>query len=126
MTIPLNLFQASIILLSLYFIIDRLKKYFSKERSQSLFKLTATIGIWFGVLVFGAIPSLARKVSLFLGLGENLNTLIFLGFIIVFMILFKFVGIFENIEKNITEIVRKEALKGLFENTTINKQKTKK
>jgi hypothetical protein len=52
------------------------------------------------------------------GLGENLNTLIFIGFVAVFVMIFKIINIIERIEKNISEIVRKEALGHLEDKKT--------
>lgn len=88
-------------------------KFLKREKSQSFFKFLTNTIIWFSIAVFSLFPTITHQLSIKLGFGESLNTLIFVGFIIVFMILFKFINIIERIETNISEIVRKEALSRL-------------
>jgi len=110
MIIGLSLYQIILIIISLIFLFSGITKFFRREKSQTLFKLISTIFIWGAVLVFSIFPELTHSISKKLGLGENLNTLIFIGFVILFMIVFKIINILERIERNISEIVRKEAL----------------
>jgi hypothetical protein len=95
------------------FLLNSIIKFAKKEKSQTLFKLGASIVIWGGISMFALFPEITHQLSESLGMGENLNTLIFLGFVVIFMIVYKFIHTIEKIEKNISEIVRKEALRDL-------------
>ncbi len=110
----INFVQIILVLVSLFFILDRIVKFVKRERSQSLFKFFATIIIWSTILVISLFPELAYTISRTLGMGTNLNTLIFAGFIVVFAIIYKLLGIIERLERHITEIIRKEALKDII------------
>ena len=105
------LYQIIIILIAGYFIVNRIIKFLKKEKSQSLIKLAATIIIWTSVIF---ISFFSKTLTNFLNnLGLGVFSLIFIGFIIVFILIFRLLSFIEIIEKNITEIVRKEALKDL-------------
>lgn len=108
-TIP----QILLALLAGVSLVNGVAKYVARERSQTLFKLVASVTIWGSILVFALFPDRARAVSRWAGFGENLNTLIFIGFIIVFVILFRLLAIIERLERNVSEIVRKKALEDL-------------
>lgn len=110
MIFGLSLYQIILLIISLIFLFSSITKFFRREKSQTIFKLISAILIWGAVLVFSIFPELTHSISKKLGLGENLNTLIFIGFVILFMIVFKIINILERIERNISEIVRKEAL----------------
>lgn len=109
----IGIFQILVVILSSYFIFHGVIKYFSGKTGQTFIKLFATLFIWFSILIFSLFPSLPQNISMILGLGSNLNTLIFLGFVMVFLILFKLISIIERIERTITELVRRESLKDL-------------
>ncbi len=105
------IYRIIVILISLYFLVSGFYKFFKREHYQSLFKLLVTLIVWGGILIFISTPNITHFISKKLGLGENLNTLIFTGFILVFILLFKLINIIEKVERDITDIVRKEAIK---------------
>lgn len=102
--------QIILALVALVFLANGTVKFFRKEKTQTLFKFFSNVIIWSGVIVFSLFPKLTHALSEKLGFGESLNTLIFIGFFIVFIILFKIINIIERTERSISEIVRKEAL----------------
>lgn len=112
----LSILQIIITVLSLVMLSQIFLRYTKREQGQTFFKLTANIIIWGGILTFALLPALAHSITLKLGFGENLNTLIFLGFIVIFLVITKIIRIIERVERNISEIVRKEALSKLEKN----------
>jgi len=98
---------------SIYSIGRRIVGFIRKEQGQSLFKLMMTVSIWGGISYVAFFPVQIRQISRQLGFGENLNTFIFFGFVVVFVIFFKLLSILEKNERLLTEIIRKEALKDI-------------
>lgn len=85
-------------------------KYVRRERRQTLLKLVASVLIWGAIAVFALAPAWARALSSRAGFGDSLDGVIFTGFIVVFAILFKLLAIIERLERNLSEIVRAQAL----------------
>jgi hypothetical protein len=104
------IFQLIVALVAFGFFANGFLKFIQGQRSQTFFKFLASSIVWLSVLFFSLFPNMAHKLSENLGFGESLNTFIFIGFLIVFIILFKIINIIERTERNISEIVRKEAL----------------
>jgi hypothetical protein len=109
----LTIYTIILALIGLYYIFDRTTRFIRKEPTQTLFKLVTTLIIWIPVVVIALFPTAAMQVLAYMGLGDNVNTLFLLVFVIIIIFQFKLLAIIEKIEKNITEIVRKEALKEL-------------
>ncbi len=109
------LFQLLMATVALIFFINGVTKFFKRHRSQTIFKLLTSSVIWLGVATSSLFPAQVHLFSEKLGFGESLNTFIFIGFVIVFMIIFKLINIIEKTERNISEIVRKEALSKITE-----------
>lgn len=106
----LSLYQILLASVAVFSLANGIWKFLRREERQTFFKFLVTISVWGGILSFAIFPSISHVLSAKLGLGENLNTLIFTGFVAIFVILFKLLSIIEKIERNISEIVRKEAL----------------
>lgn len=100
-----------ILIFSLYSIITRTWRFIRRETGQTVFKLLATTVVWGSISFIAFFPAFVRQISKDLGFGENLNTIIFFGFIVVFVILFRVLSILEKNERLLTEIIRQEALK---------------
>ncbi|OGP72544.1 MAG: hypothetical protein A2Y80_06700 [Deltaproteobacteria bacterium RBG_13_58_19] len=112
-----SFYQIILAVVAIAFLYSGLVKFIRQEKKQTLIKLLATILIWGSVLLFAVYPRLPHIISRDLGFGQNLNTLIFVGFVVVLMIIFKLLTIIERLERDISEIVRKEALKKLSNGT---------
>lgn len=106
----ISILQMLLAVASAAFLFSGAVKFFQREKSQTFFKFLASTLVWGVILSFSLFPQFSHTLNSKLGFGENLNTLIFIGFILVFAILFKIINIIEKIERSISEIVRKESL----------------
>lgn len=111
MIFGISVIRWALIFLSSYMIGKGITRFIKKETSQSFFKTTSTIIIWGVILTISLFPDFAYFVSRKLGMGSNLNTLIFFGFVVVFMILFRILSIIEVLERQITTLTREIALR---------------
>lgn len=111
MIYQISIIRWVLIILAVFMVIDRILKFTRRESGQTLFKLVSSVLIWGIILSISIYPDFAYFIARKLGMGENLNTLIFFGFVIVFMLIFKILSIIEHIERQITEVVRATAIK---------------
>jgi hypothetical protein len=113
----ISIYQIILTLISLFFIMSQSVRFLKRESGQSFFKFIVLELIWISILLLTLFPDISRTISYTLGFGDNLNTLIFIGFVVVFIIIFKLLNIVEKLERNLSEIVRKEALKNVKDET---------
>lgn len=106
----MNIVQFVLAGISILFLSSAIFSFVKGETRYTFLKFFFIFFVWSGILFLSIFPHLASIFSMRTGLGENLNTLIFFGFVLVFMIIFKILKIFEKIEKDITIIVRNNAL----------------
>jgi hypothetical protein len=57
------------------------------------------------------MPELARAATRLLGFGDNLNTLIFVAFIILFFLIYKLTLTIDALEMRLTKMAQKVALR---------------
>lgn len=102
--------QLILVLLAGFFLFQAIKRFVFGENFQSVLKFFVTFGVWSVVFFFALFPGMARQISTLVGMGENLNTLIFITFIIVFLFLFRLMRILEKVESELTALTREQAL----------------
>jgi|SRR4051812_9060158 hypothetical protein len=93
--------------ISLLIVITTGKAFYSQRKLK--FLLVFFIGLC--VLLFSIFPKLAHTISTELGLGDNLNTLIFTGFVILFMFIVKLLKTTESLKSQISHIVEADAVR---------------
>jgi hypothetical protein len=110
----LTLYQILITLVAAYFIGERFTRFMRREKTQSLFKFLTIALLWFCIIAITDIPQFASWFSHVIGMGDkDGNSIILMGFVIVFLILLRMLSIIERIERNITDLVRRDALEDL-------------
>ncbi len=106
----LHFYQIAILLISLTMIYFGLEKYLRRQATQTLFKLLIRIIVWGGMSAVAFFPGITDHLALFIGIEGNVNAVILLGFLLVFLLIFKILSIVERLEQQISTFVRHDAL----------------
>lgn len=77
---------------------------------MSVRKFILWILVWSGISAVALFPEFVKIASNLTGLESGINALIFFGFIFLFYLVFRLFMIVEHLEREITNIVRNEAL----------------
>jgi hypothetical protein len=67
--------------------------------------------IWLAVIIIALIPSFATPMAEFLGIGRAVDVMIYLSILVLFYLVFRMYVKLEKTEQEITQLVRKIALK---------------
>lgn len=111
------LLRSLLVIVSFSFIVNSTASLIKRKKSQSLVRLAFTYLIWGTIALLSIFPELAHTISETLGLGENLNTLIFIGFVIVFIVIFRLQRSIETLNSTITDLVQKDAVRNITTTT---------
>lgn len=106
----LSFFHIVLASIACYFLIVQVVRFVRGESFQSFAKFVVSFAVWGSILFFALFPEMARVISVQLHIGDNLNTLIFTGFIGVFILIFRLLHIIERMEQEITTLVRANAM----------------
>jgi hypothetical protein len=109
----LHFYQIAIILISLVMIYFGIEKYVRHQANQSLLKLATRIIVWGGMIYIALYPKFTYKLARFIGIEDNVNAAVLIGFLLVFLLIFKILSVVERIEQDISTLTRKDALKDL-------------
>ncbi len=104
----LILFQILITLLSLLSIKTLCKRYKAKQLSNVT--LGGWLLFWVLLIVVVFIPNIASKAAAFFGIGRGVDLVLYLSVALLFFILFKMQVKIELLSRQITQVVRDQAI----------------
>ncbi len=113
--ITLHPYQIAILILASFMIWQGGKKYLKHEANQTLIKFAIRLIVWGGMAAIAVFPNVSNDVADFIGIEGNINAVILVGFILVFLMVFKLLSAIESLEQQLTALTRQEALKDIPE-----------
>jgi len=109
----IQLYQIGVLTLSAVMLFFSIRGFIIKEPGQTLFKFLVRLTVWGGLGVIAIYPNLTRVIAHFMGIEDNINAVILIGFIFTLLVVFKLLSAIDKIEQNVSELTRKIALKDL-------------
>ena len=106
----LQLYQIVILVLVGFMIWQGGKKYLKHEGGQTFLKFLVRVIVWGRMAAIAIYPDLSNQVAHYIGIEGNINAVILVGFILVFLMIFKLLSAIESLEQQITSLTRKETL----------------
>ena len=103
-----NLTLSIIALVTFIFLFRYIILYFNS--SQGKLGIIFTILLCFSILLVALIPSSVRNISQSLGLGTNLNTIIYVGFVSLFIIVIELFLKIDRLMEKIEILTRAQAM----------------
>lgn len=110
----LHFYQLVILGLTAFMIWQGGSQYLRKEGGQTFFKFSVRLIVWGGMAAIAVFPTLSNDLAGFIGIEGNVNAVIMVGFILVFLMIFKLLSAIERIETQVTSLTRKETLQHLM------------
>lgn len=106
----IHFYQAVIVGIALFMIWQGGTQYLHQEGGQTFFKFSVRLVVWGGMATIALFPTLSNDLAAFIGIEGNVNAVIMVGFILVFLMIFKLLSAIERVEDQITFLTRKETL----------------
>lgn len=113
LSMQFHFYQIAILALAIFMIWQGGSRFFRREGGQTFFKFSIRIIIWGGMAVIALFPKLSNSLAEFIGIEGNINAVIIVGFILVFLMIFKLLSTIERVEAQVTSLTRKDSLKTL-------------
>ena len=98
-------------LISLSLCVSSLRRFAFDRVHANPLKISVQIVLSALVSMCAFYPQSAKKITQILGFGENLNTLIFVGFIICFALIYMLMRSVDTLQKRITLLAQKYTLR---------------
>ena len=83
-----------------------------KRKKISLAEFIFWAAIWGAVMMVAFLPGITTFLSEFLGVGRGVDVAVYFSILLLFFLLYRIIIRLEKIDYQITQIVRRQALKG--------------
>ncbi|MEM2138968.1 MAG: DUF2304 family protein [Candidatus Woesearchaeota archaeon] len=83
----------------------------AKDKKITIIELFFWLSIWFGLIFIVFFPDYLSKIANFLGIGRGTDVLVYSSIVILFYLLFRLYVKLDELESEITKLVREIALK---------------
>lgn len=109
----IRIYQLIITFISALMIFQGIRNYIKGKNGQTIYKLAIRLFVWGGMALIAIFPQIISILAKTLGIIDNMNAVILTGFLLVFLMIFKLLSAIERLERDISEITRKDTLKNL-------------
>ena len=116
----IELYQIIAIILGLIAILYSILRF--RDGKMSLGMLLAWILIWVIIIIISLYPNDTNYLASYSGIGRGLDFVLILGILVSFYLIFKMYNKIENIEEELTDLVRELAIQN--KNTGMKEDKT--
>ncbi|MCI5131147.1 MAG: DUF2304 domain-containing protein [Candidatus Electrothrix sp. EH2] len=106
----IHLYQVIVVAISSIMLYLGIKEFVNRETGQTFLKLFVRLTVWGGMGLIAIYPDFTLVIARIMGVVDNFNAVVLMGFLMVFLMLFKLLSAIEKIEQNVSELTRKEAL----------------
>lgn len=106
-----HLYQIVLTLIAFFMIYQGIRSFVKGKKNQSLLKLSTRIIVWGGMAAVAIYPNLSSIIAHIIGIEGNMNAVILIGFLFIFLIIFKLLSAIERLEQDLSIVTRNDALK---------------
>lgn len=108
-----HLYQLIIAIIAFFMIYQGVEKFIKGKKNQSFLKLFTRIVVWGGMAAIATFPDFSTIIAHIIGIEGNINAVILVGFLFIFLLIFKLLSAIEKLEQELSIITRNDALKEL-------------
>ena len=109
----LHFYQILVSAIALLMIYQGIVRYIKGKTGQTFLKLFVRIIVWGSMVLIAVFPKFTILLAHIIGIEGNINAVILVGFLLIFLMIFKLLSAIERLERLITEITRNDAIKKL-------------
>lgn len=97
------------------------EQYLKGGKGQTILKLLVRLVVWGGMLIITIFPRTTYDIARLLGVEGNVNAVMMIAFLLVFLLIFKILSVIERIEHQITLLTRDQALHQIRKDERVGK-----
>ena len=107
--------QIIIVAIAAFVLVGAVRRF--RRREISLRRLIAWAVLWVAAGVVVLIPQTSERLAALLGVGRGVDVVIYLSIALLFYLQYRIFTRFDKIERDITKVVREQALRNMKHET---------